>query len=186
VFHSFGIGSQLKYSALRKLGISISCISLLEALGAFIFIAIGVWLLTGKLYVGLVFGALASAAAPAATVDVLEEYQSLSPHTTTLLAVVGIDDAIAILLFGFAIATAQKVIEGSGSFFGGLIKLSIEIIASAVTGIILGLLISRILRWIKTKSVSLILITGVILAVCGLAHSFGLSLILTNMVLGIT
>mgnify|MGYP007051338608 CR=1 len=43
--------------------------------------------------------ALASATAPAATVDVLAEYEAKGPLTTSLLAVVGMDDALALVLY---------------------------------------------------------------------------------------
>ena len=52
-----------------------------------------------KMYIALVFGALSSATAPGATVDVLREYQASGPLTTTVFAVVGIDDGIAIIIY---------------------------------------------------------------------------------------
>ncbi|NIR64311.1 MAG: cation:proton antiporter, partial [candidate division Zixibacteria bacterium] len=70
-----------------------------EALGAFTLVASGVYLLSRSLPTALIFGALSSATAPAATVDVLAEYDAKGPLTTTLLAVVGLDDALSLLLY---------------------------------------------------------------------------------------
>ena len=185
-FIGFGIGSQLKYSTLRKLGRSIVAISIMEAFGAFLLVGLGVWLLSGKLYMGLVFGALASATAPAATVDVLEEYQSRGPLTTSLLAVVGIDDGISLLLFGFGISIAQSILGGESSIAAGLIHPLIEIGGSILAGIVLGFIYSRFVKMMKTNSETLILTAGSVIAACGIAEYFELSLIMTNMVMGIT
>ena len=185
-FIGFGIGSQLKYSTLRRLGSSIISISILEAVGAFLLVGLGVWLLSGHIYMGLIFGALASATAPAATVDVLEEYHSRGPLTSSLLAVVGIDDGIAILLFGFGISIAQNLLDGGGSIAAGLIKPLIEISGSIAAGIILGFIFSRISKLMQSKSEMLILSAGMVVTACGIANHLGLSLIMTNMIIGVT
>ena len=63
----------------------------------------------------LLLGDLASATAPAATVDVLAEYDAQGPLTTSLLAVVGMDDALALLLYSIAAAVAESMLAGSGA-----------------------------------------------------------------------
>ncbi len=185
-FIGFGIGSQLKYSTLKKLGSSIIFISCLEALGAFILVGLGVWLLTGKLYLGLVFGSLASATAPAATVDVLEEYHSSGPLTTTLLAVVGIDDGISLLLFGFGISIAQCMLSCNASITAGLISPLVEIGGAIAVGVAMGYVFARLVKWMNNKTETLILAAGMVILACGIADTFRFSLIMTNMVMGIT
>ncbi|MCK4596623.1 cation:proton antiporter, partial [bacterium] len=69
----FMIGSELRLGIFRRLGKSIFSILLLESLGAFVVVALAILALTGELYLGFIFGALASATAPAATVQVLWE-----------------------------------------------------------------------------------------------------------------
>ena len=95
----FDIGSHLLFGELRRLGRSILFILLFEAVGTFVLVTLGIYVLTQSWYTAFIFGALASATAPAATVDVLAEYDAKGPLTTTLLAVVGMDDALALLLF---------------------------------------------------------------------------------------
>jgi Kef-type K+ transport system membrane component KefB len=94
-FIGFDVGGEMSLKVLRRLGKNILGIAVLEALGAFILVSLGVYFLTRTLYIALIFGALASATAPAATVDVLREYRASGPLTSTLFAVVAIDDAIA-------------------------------------------------------------------------------------------
>lgn len=184
-FIGFGIGSQLRLSVLKRLGSSIICISLLEAFGAFILVSVGVTLLTGKLYLGLIFGALASATAPAATVDVLEEYQSKGPLTTSLLAVVGIDDGIALLLFGFGISIATSLLGSGTTILEGLLHPLMDIGGSIVLGATLGFLYSKVVRWMGSRNETLILSVGVVVLACGAAEYLKLSLIMTNMIIGI-
>ncbi len=87
----FDIGGELAVDKVKRLGKSILSISLMETLMATVLIALGVYLYTKKLYIALVYGALAAATAPAATVEVLREYKASGPLTTTTFAVVGID-----------------------------------------------------------------------------------------------
>ena len=185
-FIGFGIGSQLRYSVLKRLGGSIISISFMEAFGAFILVGVGVTLITNKLYMGLIFGALASATAPAATVDVLDEYQSRGPLTTSLLAVVGIDDGISLLLFGFGISLAKSILGSGGSILQGFMYPLLDLGGSIVLGVILGFVYTRVLRWMTGKNETLILTVGLVIAACGIAGALKLSLIMTNMIIGIT
>ena len=73
-------------------------------------VAAGIYLITRSVPMALIFGALASATAPAATVDVLAEYRAKGPLTTTLLAVVGLDDALALVLFSFAVTISESLL----------------------------------------------------------------------------
>ncbi|NIV39141.1 MAG: hypothetical protein GWN58_59910, partial [Anaerolineae bacterium] len=110
----FDIGSHLLFGELRRLGRSILFILVFEAFGTFLLVTLGIYLLTQSWHTALIFGALASATAPAATVDVLAEYDAKGPLTTTLLAVVGMDDALALLLFSIAAAFAESLLAQSG------------------------------------------------------------------------
>lgn len=56
---AFAIGSEMKIKTLRQMGNGIAIITLLESFGAFIVVAAGIYFLTGKLYLALIFGALA-------------------------------------------------------------------------------------------------------------------------------
>jgi Kef-type K+ transport system membrane component KefB len=89
------MGSHLRLNKIRRLGKSIIFILIFEAFGAFFLVTAGVYALTQSWYTALIFGALSAATAPAATVDVLAEYDAKGPLTTTLLAVVGMDDALS-------------------------------------------------------------------------------------------
>ncbi len=186
-FIGFTIGGELAFSNLKELGVSIVAIAVFEALAAFMLVLVAVFLVTKNLPLALIFGALASATAPASTVDVLWEYKSKGPLTTTLFAVVGIDDSIALIIFGFASAIAKALLTGSALTAQSLlITPSLLILGSAVVGIALGLILSQLMKLIKSETDYLLFTLGAILLGSAAAQELHLSLILTNMVMGLT
>ncbi len=183
----FDMGSHLRYRDLRDLGRSITTILLFEAFGTFFLVALGIFSLTHSWSVALIFGALASATAPAATVDVLAEYDARGPLTTTLLAVVGLDDAIALLLYSVAAALAEWMITGKGDLSASaLIQLPlIEIGGSVLLGLVMGMLLDFILHRLEKMHDAMAISIGFVLLCGGLSEALGFSLIMTNMILGV-
>ncbi|MGD8850656.1 MAG: cation:proton antiporter [Anaerolineales bacterium] len=184
----FDMGSHLRFSQLRKMGRSIVFILLFESLGTFVLVSAGIYLITQSLHTALIFGALSSATAPAATVDVLAEYQTKGPLTTSLLAVVGLDDAMSLLLFSLAIAGAEAILTGAETL--SLIQIIeypiFEIGGSILLGVISGLLLNTIMQRMKSFHDSMAISIGFVFLAVGLSETLGLSLILTSMVMGIT
>jgi NhaP-type Na+/H+ or K+/H+ antiporter len=202
----FDMGEHLRFSDLRKMGRSILMIVLFEAFGAFLLVGTGVYLMTGELVKGLIFGAVASATAPAATVDVLAEYGAEGPMTTTLLAVVGIDDAVSLLLFSLAAAMVEPMLAessalGLGDIVTGQSDLSlveilelpfIEIGGSLLVGIVAGFLLTRAMDFIhnhqehsrRQHDAMAVCIAAVFIG-AGLALTWEFSLILTTMTMGV-
>ncbi len=137
----------------------------------------------------LLFGALAPASAPAGTVYVIQENRAKGTLTSALYAVVGFDDGLAIVIFGFAAAVAKNILRGEATGDGGslvlsLIKPFIEITLSLIVGGVLGFIFSYLIRLLSQQRDSLILVIGFILVATGLSITLHLSLILTSMVIG--
>jgi len=183
----FDMGGHLIFRELRILGRSITMILLCEAVGTFLLVTAGIFLLTHTLYTALLFGALASATAPAATVDVLAEYDAAGPLTTTMLAVVGLDDAVALLLFSGAAALAESLLtESSTPTLVEFLELPLfEIGGSLLLGTVMGFVLEFILRHMRKRHDAMAVSIGFILLSAGLSEVFGFSLILTCMVLGV-
>jgi Kef-type K+ transport system membrane component KefB len=182
----FDIGSHLLLSELRKLGRSILFILIFEALGTFALVTMGIYVLTQSWHTALIFGALSSATAPAATVDVLAEYDAKGPLTTTLLAVVGMDDALALLLYSVVAAFAESLLAQSGPpTVLQILRLPLlEIGGSMVLGVGLGLLLDRVMCRMRVQHDAMAVSIGFVFLCVGLSEAFGFSLILTTMVLG--
>jgi Kef-type K+ transport system membrane component KefB len=131
---AFIIGHELKGSVIRQLGKSIFFIVVCEAFLAFILVFCSLYFFKIlPLHSALLLGAIASATAPAATVFVIHQYKSQGPLTSTIMAVVGIDDAIALIIYVFAANLAGNVFTDS--------KFSILIFISPVISILLSLLL---------------------------------------------
>jgi Kef-type K+ transport system membrane component KefB len=184
----FDIGSHLLFSELRTLGRSILSILVFEAVGTFALVTLGVYGLTGSWYTALIFGALASATAPAATVDVLAEYEAKGPLTTSLLAVVGMDDAIALILFSIAAAMSESLLAHSGppSPLAVAQLPLIELGGSAVLGVAMGLILDQVMCRMKRQHDAMAVSIGFVFLCVGMSQALGFSLIMTAMVLGIT
>jgi NhaP-type Na+/H+ or K+/H+ antiporter len=183
----FDIGSHLHFGELRRLGRSLLFILLFEAVGTFVIVTLGVYAIVRSWPTALIFGALSSATAPAATVDVLAEYDAKGPLTTSLLAVVGMDDALALLLFSLAAALVESQLIGSGppSLLSVLELPVIEIGGSVLLGLGLGLVLDLILRRMRQQHDAMAVSIGFVLLCVGVSQTLGLSLILTTMILGL-
>ena len=183
----FDIGSHLHFREIRKLGRSILLILLFESIGTFLIVSSGVYLITHSFYTAIIFGALSSATAPAATVDVLAEYDAKGPLTTTLLAVIGLDDAIARLLFSVTAVVGESFLSGGGMPpLLDMVKLPlIEICGSIGVGLGLGLLLDLIMRRMKSHHDAMAISFGFVFIGVGLSETLGFSLILTTMIMGI-
>lgn len=185
-FIGFIVGSELKYDTFKKYGKQFFTILLSEGLLAMTLVTVVTTLWTGNLALGILLGALSSATAPAATVDVLWEYHSKGPLTTTILAIVALDDGLALILYGFAFAFAGVLVEGGSlSLQVMLLQPFIEIFGALALGAIIALILDRLVRIIKISDDLLVVNVAAVLLVSGIAQYLGFSLILSSMALGL-
>lgn len=183
----FLVGGELKKSIFVKYGKSYFAILFFEGILSMLFVTGVVWVLLDNIPLAILLGALASATAPAATVDVIWEYKSRGPLTSTILAIVALDDGLSLFLYGFAMSLATVMVAG-GDFSTGNLLLTplIELGGAAALGIGGGFFADLFLGFVKNREQKLVIILGTLLSVCGLANQFHLSLILTAMVMGST
>lgn len=188
-FVAVSIGLELSLSELKREGWGIAVIILAETVLAFVIVAGGVYLLSGNLPLALVFGAIAPASAPAGTVAIIQEYRARGTLTKALYAVVGFDDGLGIVIFGFASAVAVSLLSGSGGdggpgFWALMGPPLAELAGSLGVGVALAFGFSLLARRLKSSRDVFILTFSVILIAVGISESLHLSLILTNMVIG--
>ncbi|MGF7060936.1 cation:proton antiporter [Brassicibacter mesophilus] len=183
---AFNIGSELKYSVIKKLGKSIFVIAVCEALGAFTLVSLITFFITKQIAISLILGAVSSATAPAATIMVLKEFNAKGPLTSTLLGVVAIDDAICLMIYSVAASVAKVFVKHEViTLYKVLFHPIIEITLSVSIGVILGFILSYLLYISRNDSESLTLIIGIIVALVGISLKFGLSPLLSTMSLGV-
>lgn len=156
----FLVGGELKINVVKKYGRQFVGILLFESIvpffivGGLIFAASLAF--THNLYVsislGLILGGISAATAPAATTDVLVEYRTRGPLTTTVYGIVAMDDAVALILYAVA-ATISAPLLGGKTIPLGMQLLSIfrEIFGSILLGGAFGFLLSKIIKNIMNE-----------------------------------
>lgn len=183
----FVVGSELAARNLRGLGRAIAWIVPLEAGLALLLVSLGTYALTHNAPLSILLGALASATAPAGTVDVLQEYKAKGPVTTTLYAVVGLDDAFSLISYGFCLPLAKLFISGEPISLQGVLLNPLREIALAIAlGGAAGVMVILPVRWLRHRNELLAFTLGALLLISGLAVKFHLSLILATMSMGVT
>jgi len=183
---AFVIGLRLTIRLMKKLGKSIIFIIIGESFGAFFITTIGVYFLTNNLPLALLLGSLAPASAPAGTLAVIQEYRSRGPLTNTILAVVGLDDGLAVMIFVFILAIVKLIFGKSVSLINLLLMSLLEIGGSIILGILMGIILVPILKRVIDKEDVFITCLAGILICGGLAQIFNLSLILSCLTFGMT
>jgi Kef-type K+ transport system membrane component KefB len=185
---AFGIGQNFSRDNFNRIGKPVMWISILEACGAWVLVTfVFLVILREPFYVSLLFGAIASATAPAATVMVIREYRAKGIFTDTLLGVVAIDDAWCLIIFAISLAISRAIY---GHMLAGffLIKVFLNSILSIFGAFILGYIVAMALsylsRYLRTQTELLIFILGFVFLNIGVAIWLNLSVLLANMFLG--
>jgi Kef-type K+ transport system membrane component KefB len=185
---AFSLGESFLFSSFKKIGRSVICISLTAALLPWLLVTLSLHLLLAQpLSVALLFGAISSATAPAATLMVIREYRARGSLTDTLLGVVAIDDAWCLIVFALSFAFAKDAILGEAShpsWLRVLYPFVREIFFAVMLGGTSALLCHLNARFFKVKSDLLIYLLGFLLLTTGMALYFHLSLLLANIVFG--
>lgn len=181
-FIAFSIGAEFKLSYLKQIGKSPVVIAFSEGIGAVIFVD-AILIATGNdVAFSLVLGAIAAATAPAATLMVVRQYKAKGPVTSTLLPVVAIDDAVALIAFGISVAAAKAInATGKVSLLGTLIDPLIEIIGALLFGAVLGFILKFLTDWFTGRGNRLSVATAMILLCVGVTSILGFSSLLACM-----
>ena len=198
-FIAFSIGTSFKKATIKALGKRVLIITALEALGATLLVLIILLVLHFvfpeyiSIELVLTLAAIASATAPAATLMVIKQYQARGPLVDTLLPVVALDDAAALILFAIFFQLANTFASGVPlSIYTVLLKPLIEIAISLASGLVIGLFISFMNRFFKSRNNRLIWCIFSVFAALGIymlfkspaLGGFELSSLLTCMMAG--
>ena len=184
-FIAFSIGSEFNLAYFKKVGAAPVLIAICESLGAVI-------LVTGALIacgfdtrLSILLGAIAAATAPAQTIMVINQYRAKGSLTSMLMSVVAIDDAVALIGFGFA-ATIVKMMNSQEdvNILLSIVNPILEIVISFLIGGMLSIFMKIIFRWFKKPSNVLCITTGFILLTYWLAERLHGSPLLACMALG--
>lgn len=183
---AFTIGGELQWINIRRIAGSVVPIVMLESLGAMAIVTPGILWVTGDWPLALILGSISAATAPAATVMVIHEMKAKGTLTSTLLAVVGIDDAISLTLFALASAIAKALLQSAAVFSLAAVALEAgrAIGGALLLGSIGGLIAGHLIRRIEVRESAFSLAIGGLVLNAGIATHFHLSALLVNMAFG--
>ena len=181
----FLLGGKLTKNALRTTGKPMLFISISAALGATLFVTLGLVLAGADIEIALLLGCIAAATAPAATVDVITESDKKGPFADLLAAVVALDDAWALVIFSIGVALVNyylKLDNGAPVFLLALW----EILGAVGLGVALGLPAAFLTGRVKPGRPMLTEALGVVFLCGGLALWLDVSFLIAAMALGAT
>ncbi len=191
----FMIGGELKADTFRKYGGQFIAILLAEGIGAFILVGIGVFSLSMlftndvrlSAALAVVLGAISSATDPASTIQVLWEYKTRGALTTATIAIVALDDALALALYALGTALAGVLTGHEQHGIAKAVGLAVyELTLALAVGLVAGIVLRRILVKIRERENELTFAVGMVLLVIGLSVLLKLDVILSSMMLGLT
>lgn len=183
-FIALSIGAEFKLSFLKEVGKTPVIIAILEGLFAVIIVDIALISLGYDIPFSLCLGAIAAATAPAATLMIIKQYNAKGPVTKTLLPVVALDDAVALIAFGLSTAIAKSLTNPQqASILMSLVKPISEILLSLVIGSLLGVLYSYLTKLFTGRGNRLSITIAMIFLANGLSNYLHLSSLLTIMMM---
>lgn len=150
----FLVGAELKIDVIKKYGKQFVGILIGETTVPFLVVCIftgtASYLITKNVpyavSIGLLLGAICTATAPAATTDVLKEFHTKGPLTTTTLGIVAMDDAFALVAYTIAAAISSPMLEGkSVPVLAQLGAITYEIFGSIILGLAVGFILTKII-----------------------------------------
>ncbi len=184
-FIAFTIGCEFKLSYFKRVGLTPIIIAVCEAMGAVIIVQAVLIALGFDTPFAIVLGSVAAATAPAATIMVVKQYKAKGPVTETLLSVVALDDAVALIAFGFAV-TAAKAMTGVNhdAVILSVLKPFGEILLALAAGGVVGALLKLPLKFFRKSGNRIIVMCGFVFLASGLAEMLHVSELLACMAAG--
>lgn len=188
------VGASLKSSELLDKTRQILFVTLFESLFTFLAVAGGFFLLAGwvfpelqeSLVIALLLGGIASASAPAATLAIIQELHAYGRFSKTLLAVVAADDAMALMLFAFAMTLSSTLLGSGGIDYSSLLQAIYVIAGSIVVGLLAGVLTTWFERLFSHhKGMETIATLGMVFIAYSVSEKMGLEPLLATLVMGV-
>lgn len=179
----FLVGEKLSLARLRAHGRLVISITLGETLLALVAVLLALLAFGVHPVPAILLAGIAAASAPTATFDVVRESGATGEFPDTLLAIVALDDGVALLLFSLCLAAAVAV-TGDHSVFSSVSAGLGEIAGSLALGAGLGVPMAYLTGHIRPGEPTLAEAMGFVLLCGGAATWLDFSPILAAMTMG--
>jgi Kef-type K+ transport system membrane component KefB len=179
------IGLSFSFAFLKRMGKQLVIILIVQVFMTFIATFGFVFLLTRDLPLSIILGSLAPATAPAGTIAVLRDLRATGTLTDLTIALVGLDDALVILIYSVGIRLTEMSLGAEASISFSFAHPLWEIFGGLGLGAAVGVTISYVMKKIHLSSDHIFLISLAAAFLCwGLAELIEVSAMLTCMALG--
>jgi len=179
---AFLLGSELSSDKLQEHGRGILLVSITVVLVTAVTVGIGLLLVGAPPALAVLLAAVATATAPAATRDVVNEYEAKGPFKDLLLGIVAVDDAWGLIVFGFAMAAAAFLLGADGNSVWA--NLGAHLGGAVAIGFGIGVPAAYLSGRLKPGRPSQLEAIGVVLVCGGLAFWIGASYLLAATIAG--
>ncbi len=179
----FLLGGRLTRDTLRRCGREIISISVTAVIVTSFIVFLGLMLVGVPLEIAILLGCIASATAPAATVDIVMESGYKGRFAELLLAIVALDDAWGLIIFsiGLALVAALAGVDGHASPLLAALR---DIGGSVILGLLIGLPAAYMTGRIRQGQPMLTEALGLVFVCGGLALWLDVSFLIASMVMG--
>jgi len=179
----FLLGGMLTRDSLSKAGDQMLWISISGALVTTLVVFSGLLLIGTPTEIALLLGCIASATAPAATLDTVMESGEQGPFSKLLLAIVALDDAWGIILFSICIALVS-VMNGHSETNNFVYTIVADIGGAILVGVLIGFPAAYLTGRIKPGQPMLTEALAVVFLCGGIALWLNVSFLIAAIVLG--
>lgn len=163
------LGTEMVWKRMRSYGKQVLVITLTESLDTFLVVSaafcIIFYVTDVPVFLGLIFGGIALATAPAPALSIVTEYHTDGPVTRTLIPLAVLDDVAAIAVF----LGVMSVVLGqtSGGNIPGYLALLV-VLFPVLIGLVVGVPVSALLRRSENKKANAAVALMGVLAAAGL------------------
>lgn len=179
----FLLGGRLTINSFKQSGKLMLWISISAVITTTILITLALWVIGVPLEVALLLGCIASATAPAASVDIVMESGYSGPFADLLLSVVALDDAWALIIFSIGLAIVGTM-NGGNSETSHLLLAVQDIGGAIILGIAIGIPGSYLTGRMKPGEPILSEALGLVFICGGLAIWLNVSYLIASMSMG--
>ncbi len=153
-FIALSIGLELNFKKLWKRRNEVLIVTVIQAFSAFIFTSLGLFVFGMDLHIALLLGTVAIATEPGPILFLTKRYKTKGDLTDTLVPLHGVEDALAIVLFGVALSYAVAIDSGVSLQFLDILHGPIyELLFSVLIGVAIGVILSTIIKKLDYRDV---------------------------------
>ncbi len=181
----FLIGGKLSKKLFKSLGKELIWISLGAVIGTVSIVSLALIVAGVSAEMAILFGCIATATAPAATLDVVEESKVKSHFSRLLVSIVALDDAWGLIVFSLGLAMIGLMTGINGMLPPLLLALK-EIFGAVLIGLAVGMPAAYLTGRIQQGQPMLFEALGIVFLCGGLAIWFEVSFLIAAIVMGMT